>query len=67
MLGTTAPCPPGAPSTTADPGAALAAAHEAEQRPRFLFFLKEVYQDWENHKAGLKSLHGEREQTFITN
>lgn len=30
-------------------------------------FLKEVYQDWESHKAGLKSLHGEREQTFLTN
>lgn len=33
----------------------------------FPLFLKEVYQDWENHKAGLKSLHGEREQTFLTN
>lgn len=38
VLCTTAPCPPAAPSTTADPGAALEVACQAEQRPCFLFF-----------------------------
>lgn len=33
----------------------------------FPLFLKEVDPNWENHEAELKSLPGEREQTFITN
>lgn len=38
-------------------------------RAKTLFppFLKELCQDCGNHKAGLKPLHGESEQTFTTN
>lgn len=51
---TTLPCPPGAPSTTAAPGAAPAAAQQADQRPNFFFiFLKEVYQCWKKTQGGV--------------
>lgn len=56
------PCP-----TTPCPHSSPWSCPAREEKPHFLFSLKEANPNWENHEAGLKSLPGGREQTFKTN